>query len=68
MAIFGSLRFGMFKSLNNIVDILLNNNIKLVDAPKIKISSSHIRELIKSNQKIDDLVPKEVLSFFKSIT
>ena len=49
-------------------DILSNNNIKLVDAPKIKISSSHIRELIKSNQKIDDLVPKEVLSFFKSIT
>ena len=27
-------------------DILSNNNIKLVDAPKIKISSSHIRELI----------------------
>jgi len=49
-------------------DILSNNNIKLVDAPKIKISSSHIRELIKSNQKIDDLVPKEVISFFKSIT
>jgi nicotinate-nucleotide adenylyltransferase len=49
-------------------DILSNNNIKLVDAPKIKISSSHIRELIKSNQKIDDLVPKEVLNFFKSIT
>ena len=49
-------------------DILSNSNIKLVDAPKIKISSSHIRELIKSNKKIDDLVPKEVLSFFKSIT
>jgi nicotinate-nucleotide adenylyltransferase len=49
-------------------DILSNNNIKLVNAPKIKISSSHIRELIKSNQKIDDLVPKEVLNFFKSIT
>jgi nicotinate-nucleotide adenylyltransferase len=47
-------------------DILSNNNIKLVDAPKIKISSSHIRELLKSNQKIDDLVPKEVLNFFKS--
>ena len=49
-------------------EILSNNNIKLVNAPKIKISSSHIRELIKSNQKIDDLVPKEVLNFFKSIT
>ena len=47
-------------------DILSNNNIKLVDAPKIKISSSHIRKLLKSNQKIDDLVPKEVLNFFKS--
>jgi len=47
---------------------LTNRNIKLVDAPKIKISSSHIRELIKSNKKIDDLVPKEVLGFFKFIT
>ena len=49
-------------------EILSNNNIKLVDAPKIKISSSHIRELIQSNKKIDSLVPKEVLGFFKSIT
>ena len=48
--------------------MLKNSNIKLVDAPKIKISSSHIRELVKSNQKIDDLVPKEDLNFFKSIT
>ena len=46
-------------------EILSNNNIKLVDAPKIKISSSHIRELIKSKQNIDSLVPKEVLKFFK---
>ena len=44
-------------------EILSNSNIKLVDAPKIKISSSHIRELVKSNQKIDNLVPKEVLKF-----
>ena len=49
-------------------EILSNNNIKLVDAPKIKISSSHIRELIQSNKRIDSLVPKEVLGFFKSIT
>ena len=49
-------------------EILTNSNIKLVDAPKIKISSSHIRELIKSNKKIDGLVPKEVLGFFKFIT
>ena len=49
-------------------EILSNNNIKLVDAPKIKISSSHIRELIKSNKKIDSLVPIEVLNFLNSIT
>src|SRR5210317_170504 len=49
-------------------EILINRNIKLVDAPKIKISSSRIRELIKSNKKIDGLVPKEVLGFFKFIT
>ena len=38
-------------------EILSNSNIKLVDAPKVKISSSHIRELIKSKKKIDTLVP-----------
>ena len=41
-------------------EILSNNNIKLVDAPKIKISSSRIRELISSKQSIDSLVPKAV--------
>ena len=46
-------------------EILSNNNIKLVDAPKIKISSSRIRELIKSKQSIDSLVPKEVMKFFE---
>ena len=46
-------------------EILSNNNIKLVDAPKIKISSSRIRELIKSKQSIDSMVPKEVMKFFK---
>ena len=46
-------------------EILSNNNIKLVDAPKIKISSSRIRELISSKQSIDSLVPKEVLKFFE---
>ena len=49
-------------------EILSNNNIKLVDAPKIKISSSHIRELMKANKKIDSLVPKEVLGFIRSIS
>ena len=49
-------------------EILSNNNIKLVDAPKIKISSSHIRELMKGNKKIDSLVPKEVLGFIRSIS
>ncbi len=48
-------------------EILSNSNIKLVDAPKVKISSSHIRELIKSKKKIDTLVPKEVLEYFKLI-
>jgi len=46
-------------------EILSNNNIKLVDAPKIKISSSRIRELIKSKQSIDSMVPKEVMKFLK---
>ena len=46
-------------------EILSNNNIKLVDAPKIKISSSRIRELIKSKQNIDSMVPKEVMKFLK---
>ena len=46
-------------------EILSNNNIKLVDAPKIKISSSRIRELIKSKQSIDSMVPKEVIKFLK---
>ena len=46
-------------------EILANNNIKLVDAPKIKISSSRIRELIKSKQSIDSMVPKEVMKFLK---
>ena len=46
-------------------EILSNSNIKLVDAPKVKISSSHIRELIKSKKKIDKLVPKEVLEYFE---
>ena len=46
-------------------EILSNSNIKLVDAPKIKISSSHIRELIKLKKKIDTLVPQEVLKFFE---
>ena len=46
-------------------EILSNSNIKLVDAPKVKISSSHIRELIKSKEKIDTLVPQEVLEFFE---
>ena len=41
---------------------------KIYPDVKIKISSSHIRELIKSNKKIDGLVPKEVLGFFKFIT
>ena len=36
-----------------------------VDAPKIKISSSRIRELIKSKQSIDSMVPKEVMKFLK---
>ena len=47
-------------------EILKNENIKLVDAPKIKISSSHIRYLLKENKKIDHLVPKEVINFFDS--
>ena len=47
-------------------EILKNENIKLVDAPKIKISSSHIRSLLKENKKIDHLVPKEVINFFDS--
>ena len=47
-------------------EILKNENIKLVDAPKIKISSSHIRSLLKQNKKIDHLVPKEVINFFDS--
>ena len=46
-------------------EILSNSNIRLVDAPKIKISSSHIRELIKLKKKIDTLVPQEVLKFFE---
>ena len=46
-------------------EILSNNNIKLVDAPKVKISSSRIRELIKSKQSIDSMVPKEVMKFLK---
>ena len=46
-------------------EILSNNNIRLVDAPKIKISSSRIRELIKSKQSIDSMVPKEVMKFLK---
>tara|TARA_S200000501_G_scaffold369971_1_gene410365 strand:+ start:295 stop:867 length:573 start_codon:yes stop_codon:yes gene_type:complete len=46
-------------------EIITNSNIKLVDAPKIKISSSQIRELIKSKKSIDTLVPKEVLRFFE---
>ena len=49
-------------------DILSNSNIRLVDAPKIKISSSHIRELLRTNKKIDGLVPKEVLGFIKSLS
>ena len=49
-------------------DILSNSNIKLVDATKIKISSSHIRELLRTNKKIDGLVPKEVLGFIKSLS
>ena len=49
-------------------EILSNNNIKLVDAPKIKISSSRIRELISSKQSIDSLVPKEVLKFFELLS
>ncbi len=47
-------------------EILKNENIKLVDAPKIKISSSRIRSLLKQNKKIDHLVPKEVINFFDS--
>ena len=46
--------------------ILKNSNIKLVNAPKIRISSSHIRYLLKKDQKIDHLVPKEVISFLNS--
>ena len=47
-------------------EILKNSNIRLVDAPKIKISSSHIRYLLKENQKIDHLVPEEVIGFLNS--
>ena len=36
------------------------------DAPKIKISSSHIRYLLKKNEKIDHLVPEEVIGFLNS--
>ncbi len=46
-------------------EILSNINIKLVSAPKIKISSSRIRELIRLEQSIDSLVPKEVMKFFE---
>ena len=46
-------------------EIISNSNIKLVDAPKIKISSSQIRELIKLKKNIDTLVPEEVLRFFE---
>tara|TARA_B100000575_G_scaffold57829_1_gene43668 strand:+ start:24823 stop:25407 length:585 start_codon:yes stop_codon:yes gene_type:complete len=48
-------------------DISKNDNIKLVDAPKIKISSNQIRELIKKNKKVDDLVPQEVLNFLNKL-
>ena len=54
------------KDINSTDEILKNSNIKLVDAPKIKISSSHIRYLLKENQKIDHLVPKEVIGFLNS--
>ena len=47
-------------------EIWKNSNIKLVDAPKIRISSSHIRHLLRKGQKIDHLVPKEVISFLNS--
>ena len=47
-------------------EILKNSNIRLVDAPKIKISSSHIRHLLQENHKIDHLVPDEVISFLNS--
>ena len=46
-------------------EFLTNLNINLVDAPKIKISSSHIRELIKQKKSIDKLVPREVIKFFE---
>mgnify|MGYP005734898889 CR=1 len=49
-------------------DIIKNSSIKLVNAPKIKISSNQIRQLIKENKKIDNLVPLEVLSFLDNPT
>mgnify|MGYP001420002588 FL=1 len=49
-------------------DIIKNSSIKLVNAPKIKISSNQIRQLIKENKKIDNLVPLEVLNFLDNPT
>ena len=49
-------------------DIIRNSSIKLVNAPKIKISSNQIRQLIKENKKIDNLVPLEVLNFLDNPT
>jgi nicotinate-nucleotide adenylyltransferase len=43
----------------------LMNNIKIVSAPLINISSTEIRELIKSKKSIRYLVPDEVLKLIK---
>ena len=49
-------------------EILKNTKIKFVDAPKIKISSSLIRNYLKEKKKINHLVPSEVIDFIKSKT
>jgi nicotinate-nucleotide adenylyltransferase len=53
-------RPGFSIDLNN-----LSNNIKIVFAPLINISSTEIRELIKTNKSVRYLVPDEVLKLIK---
>ena len=48
------------RSTENLKDILQHKNIKLVEAPKMEISSSFIREAIKALKNIQHFLPPNV--------
>ena len=44
-------------------ELIQNNKISLLNAPKIEISSDEIRELMKDGNDIESYLPKEVYNY-----